>query len=332
MNQQVPSFYPLLLQPAYQHYLWGGRRILDMFHRPDQQKIVAESWELSDRPEGDVLIENGVYREMRLSELQRQLQSELIGRPASCLPLLIKLIDATLDLSIQVHPNEKTAPTLQGEPKTEVWIVLDAEPGAFVYAGLKKKASLAELRQAIQREQLPQLLHRIAVKAGDVIFIPAGTIHAIGAGCFILEVQQNSNTTYRVFDYGRRDAEGNMRTLHLEEALVATDLHHFSGALQQPRLKREDKAVKWEELIACPYFCVDRLHVYEEIDCARAEQSFTYYFVLKGRGKIKTDTQDYDLAFGRSYLLPYGLKKWHLQSEQDLVLMTAYLHPINSHS
>ncbi|MCY3974788.1 MAG: class I mannose-6-phosphate isomerase [Simkaniaceae bacterium] len=323
------DFYPMLLRPAYRRYLWGGERLARLFARAEQGGVIAESWECSDRDEGPTFIDNGSYANRMLFDLHGMLGEELAGRRVERMPLLIKLLDAERDLSIQVHPDERRAPLFRGEAKTEAWVVMAAMSGAFVYAGFGERISEERLREAIDKETLPSLLHRIDVEEGDAIFIPGGTVHAIGAGCVIFEVQQNSDTTYRLFDYGRRDTKGKRRKLHVKEALATADLSVCAGGRMCPAVREKNSACEREELISCPYFRIERVWVYDRMDCGFAEKSFTYYFIAGGGGRAETDHGEYDLSYGRSYLFPYGLKRWQLKrGEGSLCLLRVSLQSV----
>ena len=207
---------PIRFRPVYKDYLWGGNQIAVHFGRDDlPPPPVAESWEVSAHPDGMSVVAEGPLRGQTLAALVERFGAELLGRDFDRFPLLLKILDASHTLSVQVHPNEEAARRDGGEPKTEMWMVLSAEPDAAVYCGLRPGVDEAALRAGIERGAVEELLQRIPVRAGDAVFVPAGTVHAIGAGCLLMEVQQSSNTTYRLHDWGRG------RELHLERGLRA---------------------------------------------------------------------------------------------------------------
>lgn len=207
--------------PVYKDYLWGGDRIRSLF-RPDLPPgVYAESWEVADRPEGMSVVLRGPLAGRTLGELARAHRTALVGRgfKGERFPLLVKIIDARETLSVQVHPDEEAGRRWGGEPKTEMWYVLEASPDAFVYRGLKPGVDAKTFAASLGGPDALSLLNQMPVQAGDAIYIPGGCVHAIGAGCLLLEIQQNSNTTYRLHDGGRVDAQGRPRELHVEQGL-----------------------------------------------------------------------------------------------------------------
>lgn len=203
---------PLKFTPVYQDYVWGGDRIRTKFNRRDMPIPCAESWEIADRPEGMSIVAEGRFAGTSLNDLVVVYGEKLLGRGRKDrrFPLLIKIIDAREPLSVQVHPSEESAERFGGEPKTEAWHILEGGP---LYASFKRPSRKKELLQAIQEERVGELLQKIDARAGETLFIPGGRIHAIGSGCMLFEVQQNSNSTFRVYDWGRKG-----RALHLDEA------------------------------------------------------------------------------------------------------------------
>ncbi|MDZ4199894.1 MAG: type I phosphomannose isomerase catalytic subunit, partial [Kiritimatiellia bacterium] len=231
-----PDPYPLLLKPAYKNYLWGGTRIAEVYGRETPPGPVAESWEVSTRPEGMSLVLNGPLAGRTLQEAIDTMGEDLLGAraPRGQMPLLIKLIDARDRLSVQVHPDDESAALHGGEAKTEMWILLDAEPGACLFAGFRPGLARPEIEQAIREGRWTEILQTLPVRAGDAVFIPGGRVHAIGAGCLILEIQQNSNTTYRLYDWDRKGSDGKPRKLHLEQALSVIRWEDPGEPLLQP--------------------------------------------------------------------------------------------------
>ena len=219
---------PVKLIPALKDYLWGGTKLKTVYHKQSDLDTVAESWELSTHPDGQSVVASGMYTGRTLEEYIQENGCEILGSRAmkfDHFPILIKLIDARDNLSIQVHPSDAYALTHEGEyGRTEMWYILDCEEGASLYYGLKTAITQQELRQRIKDNTLLCVLNRVPVHKGDVFFIEAGTIHAIGKGITICEIQQNSNTTYRVYDYDRRDKNGCPRPLHIEQAIAVSSL------------------------------------------------------------------------------------------------------------
>jgi mannose-6-phosphate isomerase len=227
----------LIFEPLFQERIWGGRRLQDEFGKklPADLKI-GESWELVDRPEAQSIVRNGPCQGMSLHDLWRNHRKEIFGdvENAPRFPLLIKLLDARETLSLQVHPPAHIAPELNGEPKTEFWYVAKADQGARIYAGLRKALSPEKFDRSITAGSVADHIHAIPVKEGDGIFLPAGRFHAIGAGNLLVEIQQNSDTTYRVYDWDRVDESGKPRTLHIEQALRCIDFNDCQPDLVKP--------------------------------------------------------------------------------------------------
>ena len=211
---------PIKLTPAYKDYIWGGTKLKTMYNKHSALDIVAESWELSAHKDGESIVADGPYSGLTLTQYLNAIGNSALGTNAKnfdYFPILIKLIDARSALSVQVHPDDSYALEHEGEyGKTEMWYILDCEENASLYYGFKKDVTKEEYKNAIENNTLTDILNKIPVHKGDVFFIPAGTVHAIGAGILICEIQQNSNTTYRVYDYNRRDKKGNTRPLHVE--------------------------------------------------------------------------------------------------------------------
>ena len=227
----------LLFEPIFQERIWGGRRLQDEFGKklPPGLKI-GESWELVDRPEAQSVVRSGPNKGVSLHQLWKNHREEIFGntRNAPRFPLLIKLLDARETLSLQVHPPAHIAPGLNGEPKTEFWYVVKAEQGAKIYAGLRRTMSPEEFNRSIASGNVADHIHSILTKEGDGIFLPAGRFHAIGAGNLLVEIQQNSDTTYRVYDWDRVDATGQPRELHIEQALQCIDFNDCEPEAIEP--------------------------------------------------------------------------------------------------
>lgn len=228
------------LKSVYQEYIWGGSKIHELLHK-DTGTLprVAESWEVSTHPAGKSIVENGAFRGKTLNEYFDQIGWGTAGRYAARnhqLPILIKYIDAKENLSIQVHPNDKYAKKHEGDNgKNEMWFVLAADEGAFIYLGFSRDVTKEEVRRRVADNTLEEVLNRVEVKPNEAFYIPAGTVHAIGAGCLICEVQQTSNVTYRIYDYGRTE-NGKPRELHVKKALDVLDYRRTEIA----DLKRRD--------------------------------------------------------------------------------------------
>ena len=223
--------FPFLLRPSFKDYIWGGERLRTVFGKKTEISPLAESWECSTHPDGPSYAASGAFDGQTLAEILND-HPEFLGSRALALtggkpelPILVKLIDAKRDLSVQVHPDDAYALSKEGQPgKTEMWYVLDAEPGSSLVCGLAEKAGKEEFKKAALDGSVMQILRKVPVKKGDVFFISPGTVHAIGAGVLVAEIQQSSNLTYRLYDYGRLGADGKPRQLHLDKAMDVADL------------------------------------------------------------------------------------------------------------
>lgn len=269
----------LKLAPAFKDYLWGGKEMCGRFGFHPQGLPLAEAWVLSCHKDGASLVQNGTYKGQTLAGAIAQMGPACLGtkgREFPFFPILIKLIDARQNLSVQVHPDDAFA--LENEKeygKTEMWYVLDCAEGAYLYYGFEKELSPEEFRAHIEAETLTEVLHKVYVQKGDCLLIRAGTVHAIGAGILLAEIQQNSNTTYRVYDYGRKGPDGKTRPLHLEKAAAVAQL----GPADAPVRNVSGGGL----LAACPYFA-SSLVVMEGRQTFRVESdSFRSYLCIEGQ-------------------------------------------------
>ena len=229
---------PLTFKPIFQERIWGGRKLADLFRKDlPVGKRIGESWEIVDRPEAQSVVTNGPLRGKTLHELWTQDRQSIFGKVPDTdrFPLLIKLLDAQEKLSLQVHPTAEAAKVLGGEPKTEFWYVAAADPNAELYVGLRASMTREEFRDAVKQGRVADCVHTVCVKAGDAMFLPAGRFHAVGSGNLLVEIQQNSDTTYRVFDWNRVDDKGKPRQLHVDQALQSIDFDDVAPQLIEPR-------------------------------------------------------------------------------------------------
>lgn len=297
------------LEPACKDYLWGGNRLRENFHIQDEKNPLAEAWVLSCHKDGESMLVLSPSERVSLPAFLRK-NSSFSGSLAEkfpVFPVLIKLIDAKLPLSVQVHPDDSYAEKREGGlGKTEMWLILEREEGAFLYYGFKKEYTKEEVRAAIEGQYLTDYLEKVPVEKGDVFFIPAGTVHAIGAGIVIAEIQENSNLTYRVYDYGRKDKNGKERELHIAKAL---DVMHCEPA---GRGKAVDEEISGgcRRLASCPYFTVDRafLREGEKLIKSVGKESFLSAILLNGQGKVQEEAGGRELSAekGNSFFIPAG--------------------------
>jgi len=237
MSQPVLAS-PLTFQPIFVERIWGGRKLAELFGKDlPASKRIGESWEIVDRPEAQSVVANGPLRDKTLHELWTRDREPIFGKVPDTdrFPLLIKLLDAQEKLSLQVHPTDEVAKVLGGEPKTEFWYVAAADPKAELYVGLRASLTREEFRDAVKQGRVADCVHTIQVKSGDAMFLPAGRFHAVGGGNLLVEIQQNSDTTYRVFDWNRLDDQGRRRQLHVDQALQSIDFDDVAPKLIEPR-------------------------------------------------------------------------------------------------
>lgn len=291
----------LKLEASVKDYVWGGRRLIDEYGKKAPGDSIAETWELSCYPGSESVIKNGEYAGKTLSEYISGTGGKVLGKNCEDpehFPVLVKFIDAKEDLSIQVHPDDEYARE-HGHyfGKSEMWYIIDAAEGAVLCHGLNKKLTKKEFKQRINDGTLMEVLNRVPVKRGDVFFIGAGTIHSIGKGILLAEVQQNSNITYRVFDYKRKDSSGKERELHIKEALDVAKLEP-EGERYQGVFSSFD----------CAYFTVDRKDTLEstedEIYVKVGNDSFRHLLFTRGSGRIKNGEEELEFSRGDSIFLP----------------------------
>ena len=243
-------------QPLLKSTLWGGERIIPFKHLNDNMENVGESWEISGVKDNETIVSEGQYKGKKLNDLVAELKEKLVGkecykRYGDEFPLLIKFIDARQDLSIQVHPTDEIAKKQGRERgKTEMWYLMDSAPGAKLYSGLKKKITPEEYKKMVEDDTICDALAQYAVKEGDVFFLPAGRIHAIGAGCFLAEIQQTSDVTWRIYDFKRKDKNGNYRELHTQQASEAIDYAVYDNYRTEYTPVQNQR----QEVVKCQYF------------------------------------------------------------------------------
>ena len=303
--------YPLKFEPILKQTLWGGDKIIPFKHLNSDLKGVGESWEISGVEDNESVVANGPDKGLTLADMVRKYREELVGeanyaRFGNKFPLLIKFIDAKQDLSIQVHPTDELAKKRHNSMgKTEMWYVVDCEEGAELIYGFNREVSKEEFERRIRDNTLPEICNSVPVHKGDVFFIAAGTLHAIGAGILIAEVQQNSNTTYRVSDYGRLGADGKPRQLHIEKALDVTKRE--KPQIPYGGIGKTEKTPYGtvRELAKCDLFtaALTELDGKTEIHC---EESFTSLVVLDGKITVKWEGGELEAIKGGSVFVPAG--------------------------
>lgn len=290
------------LYPECKDYVWGGRKLRDKYGKKTECDPCAESWDLSFHKDGLTRLSSG-------ETLKDSVTAAELGKKASAFddfPLLIKFIDAKADLSVQVHPSDEYALANENSyGKTEMWYIVEAEEGAGIYLGFKENVTRDEVRAAIKEKRLVSLLNFFPVKEGEAYFIPSGTVHAIGHGTLIAEIQQNSNLTYRVYDYGRRDKFGNERELHVEKALAVMSFSKY-------------EPTRFEDGILgkCEYFTAKRYTVRGVCEFFADEDSFNSIVCTKGEGEI----DGIKLSAGDSFFIPAGYGKYNILGDCEIIL------------
>ena len=315
------------LNPAFKDYLWGGTKLRDEYGKKCDLDKVAESWELSCHKDGCSVVADGEYAGLTLPQYIEKAGKAVLGTDCEkfeYFPILIKLIDAKQNLSVQVHPDNDYAMRVEGEyGKTEMWYVVDCEPGAGLLYGFKHEISKEEFRRRIEDNTLLEVTNRVEVHPGDVFFIEAGTLHAIGEGILIAEIQQNSNTTYRVYDYGRVGADGKPRQLHIEKAIDVTRLAPATRPCGRPQAKPEAfDGGSVLPLASCDYFTVKEMEVTSHAALMADEKSFHSLLLLDGSLTLSMGGEKLEMKKGDSVFVPAGSGDYTLTGKGRLILTT----------
>ena len=308
---------PIFLKPFFQDRIWGGTKLKTLFGYDIPSEQTGECWAVSAHPGGQSLAKGGVHEGVALSDLWNN-HPELFSAKSKVFPLLTKILDASDDLSVQVHPDDAFAGEHEhGElGKTECWYIIDAEPGAEIIYGHTAN-SREELRQQIENGSWDQLLTRIPVKTGDFFYVPSGTIHALGKGIVVLETQQSSDTTYRVYDYDRKDSMGNTRELHLEKAIEVTTIPQSYQAVQYETALHDKTEIT--SFVSNEFFTVQKWHVYGNSSFDSIE-TYRIFSVLDGEGELTVDGQVHPLRKGDHFLLPAGFGPYELSGNLQFIV------------
>jgi len=316
----MTALYPFTFKPIFKERVWGARNLERLYGKQLPAGLpIGESWEVSDRP-GDIsVIANGAFAGKDLHWLVENHRNELLGNArleSGRFPLLIKLLDAQEKLSLQVHPPATRAPELRGDPKTEMWFIADAKPGAELYVGLNRGVTRDEFERRIADGSVAQCFHRVPVQAGDAMFLPSGRVHAIGAGLVIFEIQQNSDTTYRVFDWNRAGLDGKPRELHVAESLASIDFDDFEPGLV-PARETSSPTHRSRLLVQDPLFSVEQIDVVA--DGASRLPVGKMHIIGVVRGKLQLG--ELWLTAGQFCLLPAALPSGEVHAAKG----TSYL-------
>ena len=317
------DWYPLVFNPIIKERIWGGTKLRDVLHKPIVSNISGESWELSTVP-GDVsIVANGALEGTDLNAVvalnpEAVLGKKVVAQFGDQFPLLFKFLDAREDLSIQVHPNDALAKERHNSfGKTEMWYVMQADPGAQLIVGFKEDSNAEAYQTALAQHQVVDLLAKHSVQKGDVFFLETGTVHAIGAGTLIAEIQQTSDITYRIYDFDRRDAQGNLRELHTELALEAINYQRTESKKTYAQNTNVSNV-----MVDCPYFTTSFIPLTDTASVHCTNDSFTVLMVMEGDCTLLCGDKKMELTKGTTILLPAALEAVQLKGNAELLEIT----------
>ncbi|HJA84510.1 MAG TPA: class I mannose-6-phosphate isomerase [Candidatus Bacteroides intestinavium] len=322
--------YPLKFEPILKQTLWGGEKIIPFKHLNETLSNVGESWEVSAVEGSESVVANGPEKGMTLPEMVRRYKEELVGeanyaRFGEKFPLLIKFIDAKLDLSIQVHPDDALAKKRHNSfGKNEMWYVISADPGAKLISGFSQEITPKEYKERVHDGTFAEVLQSCAIQPGDVFYVPAGRVHGIGAGAFVAEIQQTSDITYRIYDYNRKDKNGKTRELHTAQAV---DAINFADVQDDFRTAYDHVQNEPVEVVACPYFTTSVYDMTEEITCDYSElDSFVIFICVEGSCRL-TDNENNEISLqaGETVLLPATTQNITIVPDQHVKLLETYV-------
>lgn len=312
--------YPLQFDAILKERIWGGEKLKTILNKPITSSITGESWELST-VEGDVsIVSNGAYKGKSLTELIDAYPNEILGtavyqRFGKQFPLLFKYLDAREDLSIQVHPNDELAKKRHNSfGKTEMWYVTQADKDARIIVGFKEDSSSEEYVEHLNNNTLVDILDDVKAKPGDVFFLETGTVHAIGAGLVVAEIQQTSDITYRLYDFDRKDAQGNTRELHVDLALDA--INYKKVDTYKEYSKEENKS---NLIVDCPYFTTNFIPLENEKSVANSGATFTVYMCIEGSFELDYDNQTYSYKKGDTVLIPAAIQSYIIKGKASIL-------------
>lgn len=311
MSENYTNYKPVKLKPIFKDYLWGGTKLRDEWNKDCDWDIIAESWELSTHKAGNSIIDSGMFEGMPFGEYINKYGNDVVGWKCKAFnefPILIKLIDSKQPLSVQVHPDDDFAMSVENEyGKNEMWYIIDCDKDSFIYCGFNKKITASEFIECIKNKTITDVLNKIKVKKGESYFIPAGTVHAIGKGILICEIQQNSNSTYRIYDYDRKDKNGNTRELHIEKAVKVVNFDKYTQCLDSSKEVCDDYGNKYKNLCACKYFDVSVMEINEKAEICVDRSSFMSLVTVEGEGSICVEKEEYLMKKGDTFFIPAGI-------------------------
>jgi mannose-6-phosphate isomerase len=314
------NFYPLQFDPIFKYRIWGGNSLNSVLNKNTNEDKIGESWEISSIPESQSIIANGKWKGTTLNDLVYEFPIDILGfnsvsKFGEIFPLLFKFLDAQDDLSIQVHPNDELATQRHNSKgKTEMWYVVKAEPNSEIIVGFKPNQNKESYLKSLENNTILSILETFTVSKGDVFFLNAGTVHAIGKGLLIAEIQQMSDVTYRLYDYDRIDVTGNKRDLHTTEA---TDAINFKVVSAKKEYTKQDNVSTL--LVDCPYFTTTFLHITNYLDYLVKPHSFTVWMLVEGSVEVEVDLQIYSYSKGDTILFPASLNNFSVTGNASLL-------------
>ena len=314
------DIYPLQFEPILKERIWGGEKLNSVLNKPITSKSTGESWEIST-VEGDVsVISTGTLKGISLNEVIDNFPKEVLGTSVfekfgKQFPLLFKYLDANTDLSIQVHPNDALAKKRHNSfGKTEMWYIMQADEGSRIIVGFKNNSNAKEYVSHLENNTLLALLEEVKVKTGDVFFLETGTVHAIGAGLLVAEIQQTSDITYRLYDFDRVDSEGNKRELHVDLALEAINYNKVETQKKYNEVENVSN-----EMVNCPYFTTNYMKLSGELNVSKSATSFTVYMCTEGEFQLEYNQEQYHYSKGDTVLIPAAMTDFNLLGKATLL-------------
>jgi mannose-6-phosphate isomerase len=314
------KFYPLQFEPILKDRIWGGTKLKTYLNKPITSEITGESWEISTVENDVSVIANGFFKGKSLNEIISEFPKEVLGTKVheqfgQQFPLLFKYLDAREDLSIQVHPNDELAAKRHNSfGKTEMWYVMQADDNARLIVGFKEKSSKEAYQKSLENKTIIDILDTKKVKKGDVFFLETGTVHAIGAGTVIAEIQQTSDITYRIYDFDRVDNQGNKRELHIDLALDAINYNVVEAQKDYSRVKNSSN-----EMVNCPYFTTNFIPLDGKIEIKKDKKSFTVYMCVEGNFELEYKGENYNYKTGDSVLVPAEMASFEINGKASLL-------------
>lgn len=313
----------MTFKPVYKDYPWGGSRIPETYNRNEPEGIYAESWEISDHDDGMSIVANGPLKGKTIREILQETPQAIMGSKVAGtkFPLLIKLIDSKQKLSVQVHPNDETAAKFGGEAKTEMWYLL-GNNDARIYCGFKDGVTKERFLQAVEDGTSGDTMRPVPVNKDAAVFVRGGSVHAIDENCLILEIQQNSNTTYRIYDWGRMGNDGKPRPLHIDQAINVINWNDHESPLVEPRVLVDTDTLLCMEVLKCEYFYLEKLTFSAPLEVPMTGKSFHALFVAEGDAVIRWEEESLSAPAGTSILVPAALPTYTLDGDATVLRTT----------